>query len=580
MARSGARKSKRKARPVEAIQYPIIDKIIDNTHFPFDKLPPALRNAVYLEYFVREEPIELTLRRRIMVWTHEPATMRIIRTPGPTHLNSGVSGTPKLGGEKAINLLGRQGASIPRANKMLSGEVLPILYGANTFSFSSLPSMAYFGQLIGPNATHLRRIKASFSNAPHLHAGLRHVAGKDHLEKMELPMHFREGSNTPFGVFECMGKAVVTFVSLGKTEQERRQRLESIRFCPALRYGSTADHRLRDYEGRPIASMQTAMELIKRHFRKTLVDKGTKAGGAVKVNVAPTKTITKVPSNAGHRHTKHTFPFEELPPELRNNIYRLVLVTAEGPIEVTGHINLEKRDIKRQPCSCRKTKPSKCLRCKELQETETYKLRVKTLAIQSNMVRRKPLVKNAYGGAIVSINRQVHQEAAAILYAENSFVFGSHGAFQRFCAKIGSKVALLRDIEIKNLHPPSQYEAFSALPTECKFQRVKICPPGTDTIALEWVLRLLLPLVTKPGTRGCRCRALPGGTCVCRTAEQKRMFDSIDVSVYDGYDHWKDDFANAKYRTAKVLLDMAWSGYAAQVQRIEGREERAMAGDR
>ncbi|KAK0254318.1 hypothetical protein B0A54_04450 [Friedmanniomyces endolithicus] len=300
-----------------------------------------------------------------------------------------------------------------------------------------------------------------------------------------------------------------------------------------------------------------------------MTDKAKKASDAMAALVGKTKMKSEGRSPALLILLKHTFPFERLPPELRNNIYRLVLVTVEGPIEITGHINVEKRGLKRQPCTCCTTIPSKCARCTRLEETETYKLEVKTLAIQANKCRRKPLMKKAYGGAIISVNRQAHKEAAAILYGENAFVFGCNAVFQRFCTKIGRKIALLRNIEIQSLTLPSQCGAFSILPAECKLERIKIGPSDVKYVDLKDIFRLVRPFITKPGTQGCRCMAPSNGRCHCRTAEQKRLFACVDISTYDNYLHW--DYSGGEDRTASVLLERAWNEYVSR--KVKGSDQ-------
>ncbi|KAK1070149.1 hypothetical protein LTR12_017924 [Friedmanniomyces endolithicus] len=219
---------------------------------------------------------------------------------------------------------------------------------------------------------------------------------------------------------------------------------------------------------------------------------GKKAGDSRTAIVNKSKAAFGALSTAGLLQSKHTFPFDKLPPELRNRIYRLVLVTAEGPIEITGHISAKFRNLKHQPCSCDKAQSLKCSRCKGLVGTETFKIEAKTLVIEGNKCRRKPLMKKAYGGAIVSINRQVHREGAAILCGENVFVFGSYSVFQRFYNKIGRKIALLKDIEIMNFPGRSQLDIFTTLPTECKLQRVKICPQRTSLISPSEFFKLLV----------------------------------------------------------------------------------------
>ncbi|KAK0946517.1 hypothetical protein LTR29_001985 [Friedmanniomyces endolithicus] len=285
---------------------------------------------------------------------------------------------------------------------------------------------------------------------------------------------------------------------------------------------------------------------------------GKRASDAKTAMVKKSKATFGASSTAGLVQSKHAFPFDKLPPELRNKIYRLVLVTAEGPIEIIGRINVKHRDLSRQPCSCYRRTLFECSRCKGLAETEAYDFEAKTLAIGGKKSRRKPLMKKAYGGGVLSINRQAHQEAAAILYGENVFVFSSYSVFQRFSNKIGRKIALLRDIEIMNLPPRSGADFFSTFPTDCTLQRLKIWASSALFIGPNSVLKLLLPLIAKSGTQGCRCESMTNGTCFCRTAEQEREFACIDVSDFD-WDDFKDPVPGVQDETNSVLLYKRWS---------------------
>ncbi|KAK0334899.1 hypothetical protein LTR48_003035 [Friedmanniomyces endolithicus] len=265
---------------------------------------------------------------------------------------------------------------------------------------------------------------------------------------------------------------------------------------------------------------------------------GKKASDAKTAPVKKSKATFGASSTTGVVQSKHAFPFDKLPPELRNKIYRLVLVTAEGPIEIIGRLSAENLRVKRLKCICGKTKgASRCERCSLIRATtRNNTVEAKTLATREDGRSRKALMKEAYGGALVSVNRNIHQEAAPILYGENAFAFDNHSVFKRFCYQIWSKRDLLRDITLKGLNLLAHCDAFCILPAECKLQRVKICLPTLDR-NLEYVFELLKPLITKP-------------------AEQKSAFACIDVSVFDGCSCW--GFTGVEGKTASTLLDKFW----------------------
>ncbi|KAK0278161.1 hypothetical protein LTR35_009484 [Friedmanniomyces endolithicus] len=218
---------------------------------------------------------------------------------------------------------------------------------------------------------------------------------------------------------------------------------------------------------------------------------GKKASDAKTAPVKKSKATFGASSTTVVVQSKHAFPFDKLPPELRNKIYRLVLVTAEGPIEIIGRLSAENLRVKRLKCICGKTKgASRCERCSLIRATtRNNTVEAKTLATREDGRSRKALMKEAYGGG------------RSNLYGENAFAFDNHSVFKRFCYQIWSKRDLLRDITLKGLNLLAHCDAFCILPAECKLQRVKICLPSLDR-NLEYVFELLKPLITKPGTPG------------------------------------------------------------------------------
>ncbi|KAK3064139.1 hypothetical protein LTR53_018607, partial [Teratosphaeriaceae sp. CCFEE 6253] len=150
-----------------------------------------------------------------------------------------------------------------------------------------------------------------------------------------------------------------------------------------------------------------------------------------------------------------SFPFFDLPPELRNRIYRMVLVS-KHPIQISRH--RAKNDGSPHPsehCSLGKLK---CGECRRLNSMRTFYVKGKTLT-RAGKKTRKLVLKPVASGAFIRINRQAHDEAAAILYAENAFAVSLGYAFEMFCWKIGDHGALLENIEVRH----GSHGAWSAL---------------------------------------------------------------------------------------------------------------------
>ncbi|KAK5732370.1 hypothetical protein LTR17_010546 [Elasticomyces elasticus] len=201
--------ARRKKASTSTVQPPSAS---EDKPFPFEKLPAELRNAVYEQYFVRDQPIEIIRRR--MPYSSRNETEVGWQRPETFGLNSGIHGRSALRGFKSVTLLGPQGLSLLLSNKTTYGEALPILYGANKFLFDTTVTVIRFMEMIGKQAEHLRQVKLLFWNHKGMCAGLRSFKSAEYLRSLEVPISLNQASEVHYE----MEKGIRAFVKLGKTD--------------------------------------------------------------------------------------------------------------------------------------------------------------------------------------------------------------------------------------------------------------------------------------------------------------------------------------------------------------------------
>ncbi|KAI7363724.1 hypothetical protein KC354_g6267 [Hortaea werneckii] len=126
--------------------------------FPFEKLPPELRNMVYEYYLVTPRQVLITRRRQRQIGC--------FGAKGPFKLYSlAVADGTVLRRATAKNksLLGFTGSSLLRVNKTIHKETESMLYGANRFLLTGNVTAMQFLQELGPRVPLLRQISLEFS---------------------------------------------------------------------------------------------------------------------------------------------------------------------------------------------------------------------------------------------------------------------------------------------------------------------------------------------------------------------------------------------------------------------------------
>lgn len=136
---------------------------------------------------------------------------------------------------------------------------------------------------------------------------------------------------------------------------------------------------------------------------------------------------------------------EKLPPEIRNEIYALVLVQA-GPFDLCNFGGDQKR--LGEPTSRRGDAP-----CMENEWARSDKAKVARVGQQRRLkgighkyVGRGKWVEVPSNVALLCVNKRIYAEATPILYSRTKFRFESAGTLHRFVDLIGDNTQHLRDI--------------------------------------------------------------------------------------------------------------------------------------
>ena len=269
--------------------------------------------------------------------------------------------------------------------------------------------------------------------------------------------------------------------------------------------------------------------------------------------------------------TGHANPFRlmALPPELRNRIYREALV-ASGPIHITRKKN--KANPGRGRINCiHLTGNNVCVPCHTNHHKDDYLLEVSIAVLGGVSGRKKCIVPlhAHYSSALTRATRQIKNEAHEILYAENAFEFADPASFEMFCNRIGGSGALLWNVTIHGFD--GHTDKLAALHPDCKLHELVLegkYPEWPGGWPLTGILRTILPLVGKRGTKGCYCEAGDEEYCTCRTAEQQRAFDVLTVKASFKKNTPPGVAARVwDWETKKVQLSAAWDAHNIAIVR-------------
>ena len=249
---------------------------VDNTIFPFERLPAELRNTIYKLDLVSDVPIRITHSRgrrstakllaNGVTWT--PNTDEV-RPHG--HLMVDDNEYKKLGA-----------SSLMRTGRAVYEEATSVLYGCNTFALASAPSLRTLLTFIGARTESLRYVSLEGWSPADVCKGLELLAKSTHLRELALGVplyhtlrhpHDRRAvvCNTFGTVLKAMGDAVQEYVAWDETAAGRRVRFDSLRFTPFKHAHPYEHYVVSDGKGEVIEEEAAAMQYLKRRFEKVLV---------------------------------------------------------------------------------------------------------------------------------------------------------------------------------------------------------------------------------------------------------------------------------------------------------------------
>ncbi|KAK5120170.1 hypothetical protein LTR85_006651 [Meristemomyces frigidus] len=192
-----------------------------NKTFPFEKLPPELRNMVYEKFLTRHRRITITRRPK----RHTPKAFELL-----SHRRWNV--------RKPTCLLGPRGSSLLRTNRSIYMETLPMLYGANRFQFANVAALAQFMKDTGRGASHLRDISFRdwFTDATLQRAAALFV-DIGALVQYRVRTDSVDSVQTLQTRVNQIARSSATFVRLGKTQADCRRRFDILRFATMYKRG-------------------------------------------------------------------------------------------------------------------------------------------------------------------------------------------------------------------------------------------------------------------------------------------------------------------------------------------------------
>lgn len=132
------------------------------------------------------------------------------------------------------------------------------------------------------------------------------------------------------------------------------------------------------------------------------------------------------------QNTQNTFPFLNLPPELRNAIYTLVL---GGHTIHIGKTALHGSRTKKSLCALSQPTSKKCplaLWPHVLEPSRSYTTR--------HAGCNKP-IKSGLGLALLLVCKEIYSEAKNVPFAENAFAFPAYPQLSAFLARVGAQRA-------------------------------------------------------------------------------------------------------------------------------------------
>lgn len=223
------------------------------------------------------------------------------------------------------------------------------------------------------------------------------------------------------------------------------------------------------------------------------------------------------------------FRFEDLPPELRNQIYHFALV-ADSPITFERHVN--DATIK-----ARKRNPGAAVRGRNgtIYGLEATVRKIVRIKVDHTRVFRFGAVQ---GAGMLRANKATHNEARAILYACNNFKFKSTAAFRDFHDLASNAFHILEKVELVDTRDfTSAPHPMAPFTYSTKFPRLTLGISNTWDWLEDRAFQAIKDLVLSCGCRKCLPSNGPpnpaqsNNHCVLeKPGEQLRRLKAVSIS--------------------------------------------------
>ena len=272
--------------------------------------------------------------------------------------------------------------------------------------------------------------------------------------------------------------------------------------------------------------------------------------------LSPTVQASRPTNSISNNHNNTSFGFDSLPPEIRNEVYRLCPTIPGSSLELTYRSG--------------DTEWTKGILRAWMEDADRDIMRSKPTPYLELVVRAadgtrasKWLKGRHITLALLSVSQKTHAETIPILYGYNKFVFKSTPAFEYFSRVCTRGVVLLRDISILAFQSHSYRSPLECLRNAKNVQRLHLV---LHTLSKNWDHQSLArehwaalrEFVLCPTVFECKCES-EDNHCPCELKARRQRFGAVELLVHgrrhdsktgkgvmNGVPYDKDTFANLK----------------------------------
>ncbi|KAK5120171.1 hypothetical protein LTR85_006652 [Meristemomyces frigidus] len=193
--------------------------------FPFERLPPELRNAIYELLIPTGNKVQVR-RSRVGGGAQSDFKLRL------DIVDTTAVRRPKRRATQPAKIIGpflpQNGTAILRMNKLAYAEALPIIYGANTFVFNSMPSLVQFAKQAKRGVPCLRDVTLATCTTTSMARALPRLGKTMSLWRLTITLNPCPASAADAA--KALFKGARAFVEVENDEAARRHRFELLRF--------------------------------------------------------------------------------------------------------------------------------------------------------------------------------------------------------------------------------------------------------------------------------------------------------------------------------------------------------------